>query len=90
MSKVAIFLAGILVGLFLSLYHIRSQQLREYDLGPQTGHAAADNQDEWDPCAEMAALHSSLPVTNPNRHRQGLTAVAVVGDCESNFLNSTP
>jgi hypothetical protein len=68
MSKVAIFLAGILVGLFLSLYHIRSQQLREYDLGPQTGHAAADNQDEWDPCAEMAALHSSLPVTNPNRH----------------------
>ncbi len=48
MSKLALFLAGMLVGFFLSLYHVRSQQLREYDLGPQTGHAAADNQDDWD------------------------------------------
>jgi len=35
MSKLAMFLAGMLLGLFLALYHIRSQQIREYNLGPQ-------------------------------------------------------
>jgi hypothetical protein len=61
MSKLAFFLAGILLGMFITLYHIRSERNREIDLGPQIGHAAADNDEDWDPCSQMAALHSSTP-----------------------------
>jgi hypothetical protein len=64
MSKLAMFLAGMLLGLFLSLYHIRSQQIREYNLGPQpTGHAADDDDESFNPCAEMA--RRSAPSRQP-------------------------
>jgi hypothetical protein len=61
MSKLALFLAGMLLGLFMSLYHIRSQQIRENDLGPQTGHPAANNDEEWTPCEDMAQMQPLYP-----------------------------
>jgi hypothetical protein len=56
MSKLSIFFTGILLGCFMTLYHVRSETIRELDLGPQTGHVAADNDEDWSPCEDMARL----------------------------------
>jgi hypothetical protein len=70
MSKLALFLAGMLLGLFMSLYHIRSQQIREYDVGPQTEHPAANNHEEWTPCEDMANANSYAPLRGFLRSKQ--------------------
>jgi hypothetical protein len=61
MPKVALFLSGILLGVFITLYHIRSERNREIDLGPQIGQAAADNDEEWTPCEDMAQMQPLYP-----------------------------
>ena len=82
MSKLAMFLAGMLLGLFLSLYHIRSQQIREYNLGPQpTGHAADDDDESFNPCARWPAdqLQAGSPGVGYKtvQSRNGLITAAI-------------
>jgi hypothetical protein len=56
MSKLAVLLAGILLGMLITLYHVRSERDHELGLGPQVGHAVADYDDnDWPPCVDMAS-----------------------------------
>jgi hypothetical protein len=71
MSKLAFFLAGILLGMSISLYHVRSERDHELGLGPQVGHAVADYDDnDWPPCVDMASSNSYLPPRGPLRSNQ--------------------
>ena len=68
MKKLALFFAGMLLGMFISLYDIRSERNRQLDLGPQIGHAATENQDDWDPCGGIAKMQQPLYPSRPRAH----------------------
>jgi hypothetical protein len=49
MSKLAMFLAGMLLGMFITTFTVLHQRERAIELGPQPGHAVQDDED-WTPC----------------------------------------
>jgi hypothetical protein len=48
MAKLALFLAGMLLGMFITMFIVLHQREHALELGPQIGHAAAD--DNFTPC----------------------------------------
>ena len=50
MAKLALFLAGMLLGMFITMNIVLRQRDRALELGPQPGRAAADDDDNFAPC----------------------------------------
>jgi hypothetical protein len=49
MKKLSLFLAGMLLRMFITMFTVLHQRERTIELGPQPGHAAQDDED-WTPC----------------------------------------